>query len=57
MLGIFLVRYCDGFEILVLGVFHKKDFGTFDFFVHITMCFNGTNSGARTKVNQRNNVC
>ena len=33
----FLVRTCDGFEILVLGIFHQKDFLVFDFFVHITM--------------------
>ena len=33
----FLVRSCDGFEILVLGIFHQKDFLVFDFFVHIIM--------------------
>ena len=33
----FLVRPWDSFEILVLGVFHQKDFLVFDFFVHITM--------------------
>ena len=33
----FLVRTCDGFEILVLLILDQKDFLVFDFFVHITM--------------------
>ena len=53
----FLVRTCDGFDILVLLILDQKDFLVFDFFVHVTIYLNGTNSGARTKVNQRNRVC
>jgi len=33
----FLVRSCDGFEILVLLILDQKDFLVFDFFVHLTM--------------------
>ena len=35
--SVFFVRSRDGFEILVLGVFHQKGFLIFDFFVHLTM--------------------
>ena len=53
----FLVRTCDGFGILVLLILDQKDFLVFDFFRPCYYIFNGTNSGARTKVNQRNRVC
>ena len=33
----FLVRTCDGFDILVLLILDQKDFLVFDFFVHITI--------------------
>ena len=33
----FLICPWDGFEILVLGIFHQKGFLIFDFFVHLTM--------------------
>ena len=33
----FLVRTCDGFDILVLLILDQKDFLVFDFFVHIIM--------------------
>ena len=33
----FLVRTCDGFEILVFLILDQKDFLVFDFFVHIIM--------------------
>ena len=36
-LSAFLVRTCDGFEILVLLILDQKDFLVFDFFVHLTM--------------------
>ena len=31
----FLVRTCDGFDILVLLILDQKDFLVFDFFVHV----------------------
>ena len=33
----FLVRTCDGFDILVLLILDQKDFLVFDFFVHVTI--------------------
>ncbi len=33
----FLVRICDGFDILVLLILDQKDFLVFDFFVHVTI--------------------
>ena len=35
--SVFLVRSCDGFEILVLLILDQKDFLVFNFFVYITM--------------------
>ena len=33
----FLVRTCDGFDILVLLILDQKDFLVFDFFVYVTI--------------------
>ena len=55
--SVFFVRSRDGFEILVLGVFHQKGFLIFDFFCPSYNVFNDTNSGVWAKVNQRNCAC
>lgn len=51
----FLVRTCDDFEILVFLILDQRTSWSLIFRPYYNV-FNGTNSGARTKVNQRNRV-